>query len=175
MRNGRALGGAEAGDTLVELMITVAILGLAMVAILGAIWTTLRVADFNSKTSSADSVLRTYAETMKQGDETDTYHYVPCTVAGGQVTYAPPYEPAAPYEHYDATVAQVRYLTGYTAGNEPIWADTCPAADLGLQELTLRVTGPDNDNTVKSTESVTIVKRNATDDVPRSSTDPEDP
>jgi type II secretory pathway pseudopilin PulG len=175
VRGERARGGAEAGDTLIELMITVAILGLAMVAILGAIWTTLRVADFNSRTSSADSVVRGFAETMKEAGATDVYHYVPCTVAGGHVTY-PAYDPAAPYQHYDATVEQIRYLNGYTSQNEPIWADACPSAtDGGLQELTLRVTGPDNDPSVQGSETVTIVKRDTTDDVPRSSTDPENP
>jgi hypothetical protein len=156
---------SESGETLVELMITVAIMGLSMVAILGAIWTTLRVADFNSKTSSADVVLRGFAETLKEPEATNTFKYVPCTVPGGEVTY-PAYEPAALYSHYDATITNIRYLTGYNASNEPTWADACPATDLGLQELTLRVVGPDNDPEVKGTETVTVIKRNAVDDVP---------
>ena len=135
-------GAGEAGDTLVELMITVAILGVAMVAILGGIWATLRSADYNSKSSSADTVLRAFAESMQQGSATDTYHYVACTTAGGQVTY-PAYAPTAPYDHYAATITKIRYLNGYS-GVEPVWSDTCPATDGGLQELTLKVTGPDN-------------------------------
>ncbi len=168
-----ARGGAEAGDTLVELMITVAILGVSMVAILGGIWATLRSADYNSKSSSADTVLRAFAETMNEGRATDTYHYVPCTTAGGQVPY-PTYTPAAPYDHYTATITKIRYLNGYS-GDEPVWSDTCPASDGGLQELTLKVTGPDNVPEVRGTETVTIVKRDALTDVPRTSTDPEDP
>jgi type II secretory pathway pseudopilin PulG len=180
MRTGQALGGArnaESGETLVELMITVAILGVSMVAILGALWTTLRVADFNSKTSSGDTVLRTFAETMKQGAPTDTYHYVPCTVAGAAVTY-PAYAPLAPYNRYDATVIQIEYLTGYDANNQPTFTTDgrCPAAtDLGLQQITLKVVGPNNDATVKTTQSMTIVKRDARVDVPRTSTNPANP
>ena len=117
---------SERGETLVELMVTISILGVSMVAILGAIWTTLRVADFNSKSSSADTVLRTFAETLKQGDSADIYHYVPCTTAGGQVTY-PAYNPPAPYDHYTATITKIRYLNGFDSDNEPIWSDTCPA------------------------------------------------
>ncbi len=164
-RASRPSTNSESGETLVELMITVAIMGIAMVAILGGIWTTLRVADFNSKTSSADVVLRAFAESLKQPQPTDTFQYLPCTVAGGQVTY-PTYNPASPYSHYQATVTKVRYLSGYTASNEPTWSDSCPATDLGLQELTLKVTGPDNDAESKSTETVTVVKRDARDDVP---------
>jgi type II secretory pathway pseudopilin PulG len=156
---------SEAGESLVELMVTIAIMGTAMVAILGALWTTLRVADYNSKSSSADAALREFAEQLKQPNATDTFTYVPCTTAGAQVTY-PTFDPPAPYEHYDATVTKVRYLTGYTAANEPVWANACPATDLGLQEITLKVTGPDNDPDIKSTDTVTIVKRDARDDVP---------
>ena len=180
MRTGQALGGArdsESGETLVELMITIAILGVSMVAILGALWTTLRVADFNSKTSSGDTVLRTFAETMKEGGAADTYHYVPCTVAGAAVAY-PAYAPVAPYNHYDATVIQIQYLTGYDASNQPTFTTNglCPSAtDLGLQQLTVKVVGPDNDVAVKTTQSMVIVKRDATTDVPRTTTDPGSP
>ena len=156
---------SEAGESLVELMVTIAIMGTAMVAILGALWTTIRVADYNSKSSSADAALRDFAEQLKQPNATDTFQYVPCTTTGAQVTY-PTYNPPAPYDHYDATVTKVRYLTGYTAGNEPIWANACPATDLGLQEITLKVAGPDNDADINSTETVSIVKRDARSDAP---------
>jgi hypothetical protein len=160
---------SESGESLVELMITVAIMGLAMVAILGAIWTTIRVADFNSKTSSADTVLRTYAEAMKQPETTDEFKYIPCTVLGAEVTY-PAYVPTAPYEDYDASVTSVRYINGYSTENAPNWVDTCPATDGGLQELTLRASGPNTDPEADSTETVTIVKRDARNDVPLGST-----
>jgi hypothetical protein len=174
-RASRPPSDSEAGETLVELMITVAIMGLSMVAILGALWTTLRIADFNSKTASADTVLRAFAETLKQGDPGDDFEYVPCTVAGAEVTY-PAYEPVAPYTSYEATVTDVRYLNGYTAGNEPIWAATCPAAtDGGLQELTLEVSGPVDDPAVTDSESVTIVKRDTSSDVMNAGSEPEDP
>lgn len=155
----------ERGETLVELMVTISILGVSVVAILGALWTTLRVADFNSKSSSADTVLRAFAETMKQGGSSDTYHYVPCTTAGGQVTY-PAYTPSEPYANYTTSITKIRYLNGFS-GDAPVWADSCPATDGGLQELTLKATGPTNDPDVRGTETTTIVKRDATQDLPR--------
>ena len=155
---------AESGESLVELMITVAIMGLSMVAILGAIWTTLRVADYNSKTSSADVVVRAYAETMKEGGAGDPYHYRPCTTPGGHVTY-PTYTPTEQYATgYTATVVSIQYLDGF-AGDEPHWANACPATDGGLQRITLKVES--NDTTVGSSEKVVVVKRDATQDLPR--------
>ncbi|HEY3724764.1 MAG TPA: prepilin-type N-terminal cleavage/methylation domain-containing protein [Acidimicrobiia bacterium] len=184
----RARSRAERGETLIELMITVAVMGLAMVAILGGIWTTLRATDLNTQTSNADTVVRAYAEALSQGCTTtapdpdssttvpaagdpsdctgpdNVYHYVPCTTAGGQVTY-PPYLPQAPYAAYTVAITKIRYLSGYS-GTTPTWANTCSATDLGLQEITLTATGPAEDPAVKDTETVTIVKRNATADVP---------
>jgi hypothetical protein len=75
-------------------------------------------------------------------------------------------------------VTDVQYLTGYDGNNEPTFTTDglCSSAtDLGLQQMTLRVVGPDNDVAVKTTQTITIVKRDATHDVPRTSTDPEDP
>jgi type II secretory pathway pseudopilin PulG len=167
MQNGRALGGArkaESGETLVESLITIAIIGLVVVAILGAIWTTLRVSDYHSKASNADTVVRGYAEAMKDPASTSTYHYVPCTTAGGQVTY-PAYVPTAPYTNYVASITKIRYLTSYNAGT-PVWSNTCPAADAGMQEITLTVTSPTNDPAVRGRETVVIVKRDARADIP---------
>jgi type II secretory pathway pseudopilin PulG len=155
---------SEAGESLVELMITIAIMGTAMVAILGAIWTTLRVADYNSKTSSADIIVRAYAEAMKQGGAESTYHYLPCTVPGGHVTY-PEYTPTEPYQDdYTASVVSIEYLDGFD-GDQPKWAAACPATDGGLQRITLRVRS--NVNVARGDETVVLVKRDATQDLPR--------
>lgn len=145
-------------------MITVAIMGLSMVAILGAIWTTLRVADYNSKTSSADIVVRAYAEAMKEGGSENTYHYVPCTTPGGHVTY-PVYTPTEPYaDDYTATIVSIEYLDGFDAAG-PKWASACPATDGGLQRITLRVKS--TEEVAGGVETVVMVKRDATQDLPR--------
>ena len=157
MHRKRALGGAEAGETLVEIMVTVAVVGIAFVAILGGIWTAIRVSDYHRKITTADVILRNFAERAKQ--RSGTYAYRPCTTAGGTVSY-PAYATPAPYATYDATIVSTRYLTGYSSG-QPTWATTCPATDLGAQELTLRVSGPNTDPAVRGTESVVVVKRDA--------------
>lgn len=142
-------------------MITVAIIGIAFVAVFSAVFTSLRIADYSSKTSKADAVVRAYAEEMKKPDGASAY--IPCTVAGGTVAY-PAWTAPVPYDKYEASVKQIRYLTGYSSG-QPVWADTCPAADLGLQEITLSATGPINDPAVKGTETVVITKRDARGDL----------
>jgi type II secretory pathway pseudopilin PulG len=162
MQSGQALGGArrgESGETLLEVLMTVAIVGIAFVAILGAIFTAIRVSDYHRKTTTADVILRNFAESMKQAN--GTYQYVPCTSAGGTVSYVT-YDQGALYAnaHYTATITSIRYLTGYSSGT-PTWANTCPATDLGLEELTLKVTGPTTDPAVRGTESVVVIKRDA--------------
>jgi type II secretory pathway pseudopilin PulG len=152
---------SQSGELLVETMITVAIIGIAFVAVFAAVFTSLRIADYAGKASKATTVVRAFAESMKKPDGTSTY--VPCTTTGGAVTY-PAWPVPSEYPNYTATITQIRYLTGYSAG-APVWSNTCPAADLGLQELTLKVTGPINDPAVRATETVTITKRDARGDL----------
>ena len=105
MRRGQALGGArraESGETLVELMITIVVVGLGVVAILGAIWTALRISDYHRKTTNADVVLRNYAEVLKSnsaavpvGAGNYDASYRPCDVLGTSGTY-PTYTAPAP-------------------------------------------------------------------------------
>jgi Tfp pilus assembly protein PilV len=164
----RRLRSSQAGETLIETLMTVAIMGIAFTAVFGAIWTSIRIADSASKTSKADTLVRAFAEDMKQRDGDAAY--VPCTTAGGTVTYLAwpvPQEyrnPTTGVVQYTATVTKIRYLSGYSSG-VPQWSNTCPAHDLGAQELTLTATGPITDPSVRGTESVTITKRDATGDV----------
>lgn len=152
----------ERGEMLVELLITTAILGIAVVAVFGTIWTSLRVADYHRKTVTADLVLRNFAESMQQS--TGTFQYVPCATLSGASAYAT-YSPPAPNSSYIATITKIEYLSGYTAANEPTWQDStagCPSGgDKGLQRLGLKVDGPITDPKVRGVESVTIMKRNA--------------
>jgi type II secretory pathway pseudopilin PulG len=157
----------EAGETLVEILITVAIVGIGVVTIMGAIWTALRVADYHRKTTNADVVLRNFAEAMQE--KSGTFQYKPCATLTGANAY-PTYTPVAPdTDHhpatYQATITKIEYLTGYTAGNDPTWQNStsgCPGGgDQGAQRITLKVDGPTNDPQVRGVETVTIVKRDA--------------
>ena len=155
----------ERGEMLIELLITTAILGIAVTAIFGTIWTSLRVADYHRKTVTADLVLRNFAESMQQS--TGRYQYIPCATLSGATAYpAYPENPAtSPNPSYLATITKIEYLSGYSATNEPAWQDStagCPSGgDKGLQRLALKVDGPITDPNVRGVETVTIMKRNA--------------
>jgi type II secretory pathway pseudopilin PulG len=152
----------ESGELLVELLITVAILGLSMVAILGTIWTSLRVADYHRKTVNADVVVRNFAEVMQ--DTSGTYEYVPCATLSGADAY-PAYEPPEPNASYEASITKIEYLTGYSGSDQPTWQDSsqgCPSGgDQGAQRLTLLADGPTTDPSVRGRERITIIKRDA--------------
>jgi type II secretory pathway pseudopilin PulG len=152
----------ERGELLIELLITTAILGIAVVAVFGTIWTSLRVADYHRKTVSAGIVLRNFAESMQQSS--GTYAYVPCAKVTGSPTY-PAFSPAAPNTSYLATITKIEYLTGYNASNQPTWQDSttgCPSGgDQGAQRVALKVDGPITDPKVRGVETITIIKRDA--------------
>jgi hypothetical protein len=155
----------QAGELLVETMMTVAIIGISFVAVFSAVFTAIRIADYTAKTSKADAVVRAYAEVVKSPD----IAYVPCASAGSTVTYPAtinPWTPPAPYNvQYSGSIIKIRYLSGYSATGVPTWSNTCPATDLGTQEITLRATGPLNDPSVKGSEQVVITKRDARGDL----------
>ncbi len=159
--------GLERGETLIEIMVTVAVMGIAMVAILSGLWGVLRVGDFNSKASNADLVLRDYAETLKAdgpttiGSASYDATYLPCTTLGTGGTY-PAYTAPAPNTSYPATITSIQYLNGYS-GTSPVWrpqSQGCPpGGDQGLEQLTLSVSNPTSDTGPHSTETVNIIKR----------------
>jgi type II secretory pathway pseudopilin PulG len=152
----------ESGELLVELLITVAILGLSMVAILGTIWTSLRVADYHRKTVNADVVVRNFAEVMQ--DTSGTYEYIPCATLTGANAY-PGYSPPAPNANYEAEITKIEYLTGYSASDQPTWQNStagCPSGgDQGAQRLTLMADGPTTDPNLRGREEITLIKRDA--------------
>jgi type II secretory pathway pseudopilin PulG len=157
----RAPASHQSGELLVETMMTVAIMGISFIAVFGAVFTAIRIADKTEKTSKADAVVRAYAEAMKKPDGDATYQ--PCTTAGSTVTY-PAWPSPSQYANYQTSVVKIRYLSGYYGG-VPLWSNTCTATDLGAQELTLSATGPTNQAAVQGTEQVVITKRDARADL----------
>src|SRR4051794_7813793 len=109
----------EAGETLVEVMVAMVVLGISVVAIMGALWTVSRIGFSNEKTSRADLVLRDYAETLKGRDSTTigstTYDatYLPCETLGTTGSY-PAYTPPAPNQSYRPSITKIEYLNGYS-------------------------------------------------------------
>ncbi|MFD5141863.1 prepilin-type N-terminal cleavage/methylation domain-containing protein [Streptomyces sp. NPDC058401] len=113
----------EEGETLIEVLVAVVLIGVAFVAILGGMGTAMISSVTQQKVTSADSVVRSAAEKVVGAP------YVSC--AGGYETPAPP-------AGYTVTV-EVEYWDGVGA-----FGRACPTADTGVQKITLTVhsTGP---------------------------------
>lgn len=132
---------SDDGLSLVELMVAVAILGIAFVAIVGGMSTAVYVSDVHRKQATAGTVLREYAEVVEAAA------YQPCTGAS-QPSYGFP-APAG----YTAEV--VAGSVEVWDGNTPAGFVSCSSTDPGLQRMRLTVTSDDG----RASETVQLVKR----------------
>jgi type II secretory pathway pseudopilin PulG len=131
----------QRGDTLVELLVAVAILGIAVVALVGGIGTSILVSDVHRKDATAEAVVRSYAESIQSGVALDDAlsTYVDCGTAGA---YAAPPGFSVPHG-YTASVTGVQYWTGTAFASAGHACSTRADTDTGIQRLTLRVSSTD--------------------------------
>jgi prepilin-type N-terminal cleavage/methylation domain-containing protein len=149
--NGDPAERAERGETLIELLITVTIMGVLFVAVMAGTATSIAMSDFHRQDGTAEGVIRAYAERV--ADPTDV-PYVDC----GSVTtatYATPIGFTLPNTDWTASVTSVVFWQG--AGSNPQFSGVCPSPDKGLEQLTLQVQSKAGKNQAR--ESVVIVKR----------------
>ncbi|MCA1840847.1 MAG: prepilin-type N-terminal cleavage/methylation domain-containing protein [Actinomycetota bacterium] len=146
---------SDLGLTLIEVLITVAIMGIAFVSILGAMGTSILASDIHRKRANAETVLRNYSEAIKGTS------YVPCPASGTAYNNASGFTPASPNQNYSVSVTAVEYLaTSTVSGNvvpSPIPCAT-PTSDPGVQRLTLQVSGPSG-ATHQVTQTVKVIRR----------------
>lgn len=137
---------SESGDTLVEVLLTVVIVGIAFVALLAGLGTSVRLSGVHRGQANADIAIVSAADAVK------TQPYVPCP----DVTTAS-YSPTA----------GVSLPPGWSASNLTITAvygwngqqfTPCQKEDGGLQLVSILATTPDG----KSTEAIDVVKRSTT-------------
>jgi len=130
------------GETLVELIVAVAILGIAAVAILAGMQLSVKASDIHRKEATGGAHVRSFAEAIQ--DYVDTAGYRPCGSAKND---------------YQAVAA---LPTGYTASVESVqsWTGTAWAAcdSSGTQRLDLKVTSPGNASR-RSEETLTVILR----------------
>lgn len=141
---------AEAGLTMIELLVTVAIIGIAFVVIVGGLSTAILGSDLQRRQASADTVLRDLADAIRDDDVApyqdcaSTYSIPPGTIPIGFTAAVPTVEA---YWVADAS-------TPPDAAKDH-FATSCSVPDAGIQLLRISVT-PDVRGT---TQSVQIVKR----------------
>lgn len=134
----------DRGESLLELLIALAIMSIAVVAVIGGLLASIAASDIHRKQSTAGASVRDYAENVEK--------YVAGT---GYTACAPPAAYAAGTVGYTgvptgfaATPVAVRYWTGtgWTTGS---------CTDLGLQELTIQVASSDT----RASERLVLVLR----------------
>jgi prepilin-type N-terminal cleavage/methylation domain-containing protein len=136
----------EAGHTLIEVLMAVAILGIGVVAIVAGMGTSIIGTDHHRKQAQAHTVLLSAVDAVKSQTANP---YQACATAG---TYAASSGVALPATWSTGAIA-VRSVT-YWDGTG--FAATCPSPDSKLQLVEVEVSSPDG----RATESVAVVKRN---------------
>lgn len=124
----------DRGETLIELLVTIVLMGLTVATILGAIANSIMLSGLHRKQAVAGAAVRTYAEAFAAAVDGSTSAYRSC----GSLSYyrslsLTGYTPPA---SFTPSVTAVRYWSGSAFGT------TC-GTDVGVQRLSLKVTSAD--------------------------------
>lgn len=116
----------DTGETLIEALVTIAILGIAVVALLGAVLIGVKTSVLHRKHAQAQGELRSWAERISAGP------YVNCANQADFVAFS------STTGGLSGAVTAVRYWDGSASAFGP----SC-GTDSGLQRVTLRITVAD--------------------------------
>ena len=121
---------SDAGESLVELLVTIAILGTSVVGVMGAVATAVGASTLDRRQVQAQALLRTWGENVAAVDDAG---YGDCRPASGvaATTPAPSPLPAG----FTASVTSVTYWDGTAFA-----AGCMTGSDPGLRLVTLRLT-----------------------------------
>jgi hypothetical protein len=133
--------GSDRGESLIELLVALTLLGLAVVAIVSGLGTSAVISDIHRKQATAGAEVRSFAEKIENTVAAGG-GYTPCAGPG---TYTGGY--TAP-SGFTPTVTLVRYWNG--SG----WSSTC-ATDIGLQKLSLKISSSDG----RAAETLDVIIR----------------
>jgi type II secretory pathway pseudopilin PulG len=134
----------DAGETLVEVLAALVILGIAAVAILTGLQVSVKASDFHRREATGGAYVRSFAEAIQ--NFVDSNGYKPCNTA------------AALYEGVtvpDLPSGYVPKVTAVQSWNGTAWG-ACTAT--GIQRLDLQVTSS-GDDSHKATEKLTVILR----------------
>ncbi|MEV6928365.1 prepilin-type N-terminal cleavage/methylation domain-containing protein [Dactylosporangium sp. NPDC051485] len=139
----------DRGETLIELLVTVIIVGVAVVALVGGIATSVRMSDIHRKQAQAGAYVRAFGEAIENSVSTGApTKYTACA---GTATYSTAY-PA----HPDGGTAYTAAITAVTYWNPTsnAFAASC-TTDSGVQKVSLKVSTSDN----KVAETLDVIIR----------------
>jgi len=141
--------GNDRGETLIELLATITIMGTAVVAIVGATATAIHLSAVHREQANAGAYLRQFAEAIETKVVASPTGYKMCATAGD---YSGPGVYTPVNTAYSATVGKVWV---WTAANDWTEVSGVGCTDLGVQRVRLQVQHS-GDNV---TETVDIVIR----------------
>lgn len=131
----------DRGETLIEMICAIAILGVCVVGIGTGIALSVRVSSLHRAQATAQAFLHNYAETLQAS-------YTQCSGAT-----PPNYAGSLAYpSDFNQPTASVKFWSASTASFS---SATCPATDPGLQQVSLQLTSTDG----LVTESLLVVIR----------------
>lgn len=128
---------ADQGDTLIEILVTIVIVGIAVVAVVGGVATLIFTTSLHRQQSSEQTLLRSYADAVEANQTwtacsaTSTGTYNP-GVAAGSIGWTVP----STYAGYTAQATAVRYWNGTAFTTTPCGPDS---SDTGLRQISLKV------------------------------------
>jgi hypothetical protein len=134
----------ERGETLIELIVSTALLGILGVGMLTALTSTIIVSNADRGFAGTETVLRSYATTLERRP------YKPCTAGSSANPYTAADLAFTAPAGYTTSVSSVRFLTNkndpdITAASK--FSATCPTSanggDQGVQRLILRAVRTD--------------------------------
>jgi prepilin-type N-terminal cleavage/methylation domain-containing protein len=128
----------EAGFTLVELLVTVTIMGISFVIILGGIAVFSRATTVQRGSADLDTAMRTYVEQLAAAP-----YDASCGANYGSVAVPAGYTGNIEVKYWDGNATPAAYST------------SCPGSDNGAQQLVVALTNSD----ASQRDSLTIVKR----------------
>jgi type II secretory pathway pseudopilin PulG len=140
----------ERGESLVELLITIVIMSIAVVAVVGALAVSIRISDIHRKQATAGAAVRAFAEALQAR-----------VAAGGYVPCADPataYPLTGPNPVYTAPTG---YAASYPSDAAAYWSPSAQAfqstctSDSGVQRISLRVESDDH----SAAETLDVVLR----------------
>ena len=132
----------DAGTTLIEALVTIAIMAACFAAILGGVSTQILMSDVHHKQASAQTILRSYADAIEASTTWKACAAVTSDYAPGQMSYSD--YPSG----YTPSATAVKYWDAASA----TFKSTC-TTDGGLQLVTIQVQSD------RATESMDVVKR----------------
>jgi Tfp pilus assembly protein PilV len=114
----------ERGESLIELLVALLIMGTAVVAVVGGLGTAIIMSDVHRKQAGVAGHLKIFAANLESAIAASPTQYVDCATLGSY----PDYTPGAPY---DADVTRVLYWNGHHSAHRAPATRACSWSGYG--------------------------------------------